>query len=105
MEDELRSTDELFFGRPSAERRNSPIDSQEPYLDGSYSPNHAQKVGPYSSVIVFAFALSGILLIFLLFYFLAKVCSPPIEDDIKDQQNEAGNIGRKTTIRKMAAGG
>jgi hypothetical protein len=38
---------------------------------------------------VFAFALSGILLVFLLFYFLAKVCSPANEEDLKDQQSES----------------
>ncbi|CAD5225602.1 unnamed protein product [Bursaphelenchus okinawaensis] len=55
-----------------------------------------------ASVIVFAFALSGIILIFLLFYFLSRICSPKADDDIKDVESSRNDskqtFGKKSTI-------
>lgn len=102
-EDEIHSAEELFFAK-----QNTPIDSQKLFSSGSHVANHPQKVAPTASVIVFAFALSGILLIFLLFYFLAKICSPQNEDDFKDQQAESissAAVGRRTVPTKMTVGG
>lgn len=84
------SNDELFFGRTHAEKHPN-VDTPPRIYTGSASHppgNHQQRGASTASVIVFAFALSGILLVFLLFYFLAKVCSPN-EEDLKEQQSES----------------
>uniref|UniRef100_A0A1I7RWW8 Uncharacterized protein n=1 Tax=Bursaphelenchus xylophilus TaxID=6326 RepID=A0A1I7RWW8_BURXY len=54
-----------------------------------------------ASVIVFAFALSGIVLIFLLFYFLARICSPKSDEDLKEIESSRNDskqtFGKKST--------
>ncbi|KAI6186987.1 hypothetical protein M3Y98_00192800 [Aphelenchoides besseyi] len=68
------------------------------------SPHLASSIGRAStgSIIVFTFALSGILLVFLLFYFLAKICSPADDLDSKDPQ-PVSNRPRQMSPRKLAS--
>jgi hypothetical protein len=100
----------LFFVR---EDNNNNVVAGAPRL---YTGSHSASTSPQSrgtstaSVIVFAFALSGILLVFLLFYFLAKICAPN-DEDMKDTRSESNHanggsmIRHGSTPRKLASGG
>jgi hypothetical protein len=105
----IANGDDLFLVRPAGEDNNVAAGIPRLYAGAG---GHPAASSPHSrgtstaSVIVFAFALSGILLVFLLFYFLAKICSPS-EEDIKDGRGDSSQNGiRRVSIpRKMANGG